>query len=385
MRRKNNIFFSAFVLIATFAFMLSPLSVVAADGDWFYGVSTISKSECDSKNGTVKTIFYLFNDAERRNLDDSIQTDGVYERFDGSEDDSDSSPDTFTYSTIKKFEIGLGNANSKLIDGGQGKVTVTNGSTGDKTSTTSWGLDTYYTALKSALDSNKHVKNEGNYYYAGANAWTSSSGKDIVSSIALPANNSDAIAATVNTSSVDVSYSSTSIDQNETTARITRVYQKAAFSTASVDPYQTAGDTSNYGWVWHPAVYYVQFCSVPDGQGGDTTPTSTGFKVEYDANGGVNAPATQESKDGNPVTISSTKPSNQGNTFLGWSTDPKATEPDKTYDPGQIYRGPKDLKLYAVWSPKTGVSDYLMATAIIAGVAGLGLFVSRRKKLFKQI
>jgi len=383
MKRKNNIFFSAFVLIATFAFMLSPLSVVAADGDWFYGVSTISKSECDSKNGTVKTIFYLFNDAEKRNMDAGVLNDAVYEQFTSSED-GDNDPNTFTYPTAKTFKIGLGNSNSKLIEGAQGKVTLTNSSTGDKTSTESWGLDTYYTALKSALDSENHVKSEGNYYYAGATAWTSRSGKDTVGSLSLPANNSDAIAATVNISEVSVSYSATSINTNETNAKITRVYTKTAFSDVAT-PYRPAGDTSNYGWVWHPTVYYAQFCSVPDGQGGDTTPTSNEFKVEYDANGGASAPATQESKDGKPITISSDKPNRNGFTFLGWSDKKDATEPDSKYAAGQLHRGPNDLKLYAVWSPKTGVSDYLMATAIIAGVAGLGLFVSRRKKLFKQI
>lgn len=123
------------------------------------------------------------------------------------------------------------------------------------------------------------------------------------------------------------------------------------------------------------------------------TPVSTTFKIEYDANGGTNAPDTQNGTVGECLTISETIPKQSKNKFLGWSTNDKAPEPDKDengnlkYEPGKstYCGGSGDLKLYAVWQPISGVESHLLVFAIVALSAGTALIVTKRKGLFKQI
>lgn len=117
------------------------------------------------------------------------------------------------------------------------------------------------------------------------------------------------------------------------------------------------------------------------------------YGVNYDPNGGAGAPLPQAASKGECITISDVKPTKAGAKFLGWSLDPKATAPDSTYNAGKEYCGQKGtITLFAVWStaaasanPKTGVVDYAIAFGSIAAIAGAGLIVSKRKKLFKQI
>ena len=78
------------------------------------------------------------------------------------------------------------------------------------------------------------------------------------------------------------------------------------------------------------------------------------YNVEYDANGGQNAPAMDEYVTWNtPVTLSSSKPTRYGYTFKGWSTTQDATIPE--YSPGsnqdlyQLTTRGKTVTLYAVW------------------------------------
>lgn len=123
------------------------------------------------------------------------------------------------------------------------------------------------------------------------------------------------------------------------------------------------------------------------------TPVSTTFKIEYDANGGTNAPDTQNGTVGECLTISETIPKQSKNKFLGWSTNDKAPEPDKDengnlkYEPGKstYCGGSGNLKLYAVWQPISGVESHLLVFAIVALSAGTALIVTKRKGLFKQI
>lgn len=117
-----------------------------------------------------------------------------------------------------------------------------------------------------------------------------------------------------------------------------------------------------------------------------------GFKLDYNPNGGMNAPLGETANAGECIVISSEEPNNSGSKFLGWATKPTATAADPDYKAGKKYCGPKDLTLYAVWSgsaatsnPKTGVADYAIAFGLIGAAAGSGLLISKRKKLFKQI
>lgn len=75
--------------------------------------------------------------------------------------------------------------------------------------------------------------------------------------------------------------------------------------------------------------------------------------VSYNANGGSGAPsATYFYGSTESITLSSTRPTRTGYTFLGWSTSSTATT--ATYSPGQnIGTRSSGLTLYAVWEKKT--------------------------------
>ena len=71
------------------------------------------------------------------------------------------------------------------------------------------------------------------------------------------------------------------------------------------------------------------------------------YIVTYDANGGSGAPSSQTKTHGVSVTLSATKPTRTGYTFLGWSTNPTATS--AIYQSGDSFSDNDDTTLYAVW------------------------------------
>ena len=76
------------------------------------------------------------------------------------------------------------------------------------------------------------------------------------------------------------------------------------------------------------------------------------FKISYNANGGSGAPSTTDggtsTSSSKSVTLSSTKPTKSGSTFLGWSTSSTATS--ATYSSGSSYSfSYGTTTLYAVW------------------------------------
>lgn len=71
------------------------------------------------------------------------------------------------------------------------------------------------------------------------------------------------------------------------------------------------------------------------------------YKVSFHANGGSGAPAEQEKTHGTPLTLSGTKPTRTGYTFLGWSTSSTATS--AAYASGGSYTSDSAVTLYAVW------------------------------------
>ena len=86
------------------------------------------------------------------------------------------------------------------------------------------------------------------------------------------------------------------------------------------------------------------------------------FTLNYDANGGTGAPASQtykatsEYEKSLTFTISSQAPTRDGYTFLGWAGNSSATEP--TVQPrNQITTTAATTNLYAVWQPKTPSID----------------------------
>ncbi len=125
------------------------------------------------------------------------------------------------------------------------------------------------------------------------------------------------------------------------------------------------------------------------------------YTIRYDANGGENAPASQTKNEGETIRLSTQKPTRDGYTFLGWSTNKNATSKDSTYDPGSSYSKDANLTLYAVWqnnsavdgkpsdndqnSPQTGVGIGLgiIALSLIGGTAGI-IYVNKSNK-FRNI
>ncbi len=80
--------------------------------------------------------------------------------------------------------------------------------------------------------------------------------------------------------------------------------------------------------------------------------------ITYNANGGSGAPPPQSYSYGNDTTLSSTKPTRTGYTFLGWSLSDSATSP--SYSAGQKWGGTNkgNYTLYAVWKLNTYTVSY---------------------------
>ena len=73
------------------------------------------------------------------------------------------------------------------------------------------------------------------------------------------------------------------------------------------------------------------------------------YPVEYNANGGSNAPASQTKWYGVGLTLSEAEPTREGYRFLGWNTTLSATY--ATYNPGDTYTANRAICLFAVWEP----------------------------------
>ena len=71
------------------------------------------------------------------------------------------------------------------------------------------------------------------------------------------------------------------------------------------------------------------------------------YTIKYDANGGSGAPSSQTKTYGKSLTLSTTKPTKTGFTFLGWSASSSAT--NATWKAGDSYTVEGDDTLYAVW------------------------------------
>ena len=80
-------------------------------------------------------------------------------------------------------------------------------------------------------------------------------------------------------------------------------------------------------------------------------PAWTSYKITYSANGGTGAPGQQTKWKDQTLTLSSTKPTRNGYSFLGWSTSSTATT--ATYSAGGSYTANSAATLYAVWKANT--------------------------------
>ena len=82
--------------------------------------------------------------------------------------------------------------------------------------------------------------------------------------------------------------------------------------------------------------------------------TANRYTVSYNANGGSGAPSSQTKDYGTNITLSTTVPTRNGYTFLGWSTS--STASSATYLPGSTFSSNANTTLYAVWKSATTIS-----------------------------
>ena len=85
-------------------------------------------------------------------------------------------------------------------------------------------------------------------------------------------------------------------------------------------------------------------------------PAWTSYTIAYNANGGTGAPASQTKWKDQTLTLSGTKPTRTGHSFLGWSTSSTATS--ATYTAGGSYTANSSATLYAVWKANTYTVSY---------------------------
>lgn len=88
----------------------------------------------------------------------------------------------------------------------------------------------------------------------------------------------------------------------------------------------------------------------------NTSDLNQTYKVSYNANGGTGAPAAQTKNHGANLTLSSTKPTRTGYTFVGWGETASATS--AAYSAGSIYSNNKNVTLYAVWRKQAYTITY---------------------------
>lgn len=87
-----------------------------------------------------------------------------------------------------------------------------------------------------------------------------------------------------------------------------------------------------------------------------SVPAWTSYSIKYNANGGSGAPSSQTKWKDQTLTLSSTKPTRTGYSFLGWSTSSSATS--ATYSAGGSYTANAAATLYAVWKANTYTIKY---------------------------
>ena len=92
------------------------------------------------------------------------------------------------------------------------------------------------------------------------------------------------------------------------------------------------------------------------------------YTVSFNANGGSGAPGRQTKYHFSTLTLSSTKPTRTGYTFLGWSTSSTATS--ATYQSGSSFTSNSDIILYAVWQQNYTVLDVNTANCAVISSGG---------------
>lgn len=84
--------------------------------------------------------------------------------------------------------------------------------------------------------------------------------------------------------------------------------------------------------------------------------------IQFDANGGTNAPAAQTKTYGTDLTLTLSEPSRAYATFIEWNTSPDGT--GTSYAPGATYSANTPITLYAIWQLDSDLPTITSMTAI---------------------
>lgn len=95
-------------------------------------------------------------------------------------------------------------------------------------------------------------------------------------------------------------------------------------------------------------------------------PAKTSYTISYNANGGSGAPGSQTKWAGTNITLSSTKPTRTGYSFLNWLSSAQNT----TFNPGATYSYDASTTMKAQWKANTYTVSYNANGDNVSGVPG---------------
>lgn len=188
----------------------------------------------------------------------------------------------------------------------------------------------------------------------------------------------------------DYNYITQGYDNNTNKPSTKRVSDIEAIKLANEDSSATHADSEYF--ILAPSLFQISYkvCKASNDHTEDT------YVISYDGND-ANAQGVPDKSEpikvGTDYTVSSNKPTLEGNTFKIWSTD-KECKNGKTIEPGAKLTGvTTDTTLYACWGatnaegPKDplGVSTYAALFTGIIALAGGSYYIIKKKNLFKKI
>ena len=99
--------------------------------------------------------------------------------------------------------------------------------------------------------------------------------------------------------------------------------------------------------------------NVPESKTVSVTVSNQTYTISYNACSGSGAPSSQTKTYGESLTLSSTKPTREGYTFVGWSTsEDGCSATSATYGVGDTYTNNSDATMYAIWKKFTTFAIY---------------------------
>ena len=130
---------------------------------------------------------------------------------------------------------------------------------------------------------------------------------------------------------------------NGTTLRVDRCYKGQTPSYGS-NPTKDNDDQYYYTFTgWSPTVVPAYSDATYIAQYSEHERTS--FTISYNSNGGDITPSSQTKTKGQALTLTSTKPTKEGHTFIGWNSIFENT----VYSSGSSFNLDKDVTLWAMW------------------------------------